>query len=319
MKYKIKKNKIEFSQNFDDPLSEDIIEDIKKCEIIYFNYDFNQPVNNLPNNIRKIIFGKKFNQPVDHLPQEIMMINFCCDFNQTIDFLPINLICLSLGPKFNQPIDNLPENLKKLTIHNFSNELNVKNFHSDRLNINDAPGKFNQKIDNLPINLKALYILTGYFNQSIDNLPKSLEILELGQKFNYPVDNLPKSLKYLTLGLDFNHPVDNLPENLKELCLSREFNHKLRNLPNIKVLYIFHKFSHSLNRLTDSIEVLNIGVQKMMNGWWGHSGKNFYFRKMFKKIPANLKIMRINSMYPHSERLKEILGDKLEIVDHLGY
>ena len=114
--------------------------------------------------------------------------------------------------------------------------------------------------------------------------------------------------------------MDNLPETLKFLCLSRDFNQKLRYLPKkIKVLFIFHKFSHSLNHLPDSIEELNIGVQKMMSGWWGHSGKRFCFRKMFKRIPASLKIKRINSLYPHTEQLKELLGDKLEIVEHLGY
>jgi len=126
-------------------------------------------------------------------------------------------------------------------------------------------------------------------------------------------------LKYLTLGLDFDHPVDNLPENLIELCLSRDFNQKLRNLPNnITKLYIFHKFSHSLNHLPDSIEELNIGVQKMLSGCWGHSGYRFAFNKMFKKLPANLKKMRINSLYPYTQQLAELLGDKLEIVDHLG-
>ena len=95
---------------------------------------FNQPVDNLPENIYKIRFGFCFNQPVDNLPKKLTQLTFGYKFNKPVDNLPKNLKYLTFNNEFNQPVDNLPNNLIELTF-GYS---------------------FNQSVDNLPNNLKYL-------------------------------------------------------------------------------------------------------------------------------------------------------------------
>jgi len=114
MNFNIEGIRLKFSSNFNEPLDEYYIEQIKKCKILCFGLRFNQNVDNIPNNIRQIQFSYDFNQSVDNLPTEIMIIDFSYYFNKSVDFLPSGLKCLSLGPKFNQPIDNLM--LKYITL-----------------------------------------------------------------------------------------------------------------------------------------------------------------------------------------------------------
>ena len=88
----IKKNNI-FVVHKNIPLNEKIIKEMEKsnCRIIEFGIQFNQPIcYNLPSVIEKIVFNEKFNkfnQPIDNLPKELKKITFGYHFNQPVDNL----------------------------------------------------------------------------------------------------------------------------------------------------------------------------------------------------------------------------------------
>jgi hypothetical protein len=87
----------------------------------FFNNDFNQPVDNLPSDLKSLTFGNNFNQPVDNLPSSLESLTFGNNFNQPVDNLPFSLEYLSMGDFFEQELnqqffDNHP-NLKCLEIN----------------------------------------------------------------------------------------------------------------------------------------------------------------------------------------------------------
>jgi hypothetical protein len=156
----------------------------KETEIIIFSEDdswsgrsyFNQPVNNLPETLTHLTFGRQ--TPVRLAHPKIMNIHNCLrchNFNQSVDNLPNSLTHLTFGNSFNQPVDNLPETLTHLTFGY----------------------NFNQSVDNLPNSLTHL-TFGARFNQQVDNLPNTLTHLTFGHDFNQQVDNLPKNLTHLT-------------------------------------------------------------------------------------------------------------------------
>jgi hypothetical protein len=72
---------------------------------------FNQPVDNLPQSITHLIFGRLFNQTVNNLPQTMTHLTFGHNFNQTVDNLPKNIIQLTLNPMvFTQSMNNISPN-----------------------------------------------------------------------------------------------------------------------------------------------------------------------------------------------------------------
>jgi len=164
--YYLNNNAIYFDNEFNSPLSGDIIELIKKVDTIYFGMDFNQPVDNLPSKtfvdshdscIRKINFGHSFNQPVDNLPNGVVELLF--------------------SSAFNQPLDNLPSSVNKIEIC----------------------GMFNHHLDHLPSNLKYLSLICG-FSQPLNNLPDSLEYIKLFcHGPNLRIDKIPPNLKTFIL------------------------------------------------------------------------------------------------------------------------
>ncbi len=112
----------------------------------FFNNDFNQPVDNLPSDLKSLTFGNNFNQPVDNLPSDLKSLTFGNNFNQPVDNLPSSLESLTFGNNFNQPVDNLPFSLEYLSMGDFfEQELNQQFF------------------DNHP-NLKCLEINEDYYS-----------------------------------------------------------------------------------------------------------------------------------------------------------
>ena len=86
---------------------------------------FNQPVNNLPDSITHLTFGRHFNQPVNYLPNSITHLTFGCEFNQSVGHqgcedincprnLPNSITHLTFGISFNRPVDNLPLFLQQI-------------------------------------------------------------------------------------------------------------------------------------------------------------------------------------------------------------
>ena len=121
------------------PITDEMIEEMKKYKKVYFGdsfnqsicdclpntithinigYSFNQSLDNLPSTIQCIYFGANniFNMPLDNLPEGLvdLDLNMCRNFNQPINKLPSSLEILKLGSEFQQSVDNLPPNLKKL-------------------------------------------------------------------------------------------------------------------------------------------------------------------------------------------------------------
>ena len=114
IKYKIENKKIIFLDTFNEPI--DNLPD--NIEEIIFGNDFNQSVNNLPINLKKIYFADKFNQSLDLLPNGLEEIEFSPDseFQQLLDNLPNSLKVLKFGFNYNRPLENLPEGLKILQL-----------------------------------------------------------------------------------------------------------------------------------------------------------------------------------------------------------
>ena len=130
---------------------------------------------------KKVVFGDKFYKPVNNLPNGITHLQFGRSFNQSLDNLPRTLKELIIAPqeiswcKFNQPLDNLPIGLECLVLKLIEN--------------------YNYNLDNLPYSLKELHLIVKRFNQPLNNLPDGLEKLTVS-KFNfYGTYSLPSSLK----------------------------------------------------------------------------------------------------------------------------
>ena len=94
-----------FFVNKDVPLSDEILQEMAKYEIVKFCDYFNQCVGNLPTGIKSLTFGSRFNQPVDNLPSGLQNLTFGDEFDQPVDYLPIGLKSLTLKRYFNQPVD----------------------------------------------------------------------------------------------------------------------------------------------------------------------------------------------------------------------
>jgi hypothetical protein len=124
---------------------------------------------------KQIILRDDFNQPLDNLPDEITHITmyYKCIFNHPMNNLPHSLKCLHiLAESFFQPLDNLPFRLVELFIGNMN---------------------YNLPLDNLPNVLKTLkFIRLSKYKQPLRNLPPSIENIIL-YKY-YPFSNEIKKL-----------------------------------------------------------------------------------------------------------------------------
>lgn len=98
--------------------------------------NFNQPLNNLPSTIKRIVIRKnndvgytKFNQPIDYLPPglEELYIHFNQEFNHPLYNLPTGLKKLFLNAfTYKQPINNLSDSIEEITIKQFDYENTYK-------------------------------------------------------------------------------------------------------------------------------------------------------------------------------------------------
>jgi hypothetical protein len=88
------------------PLNNKTLEIISRFNKIEFDKEFNQNVDNLPDNITHLSFVNSFSLKIFHftfVPSS--------DFNQVINKYPINLTHLTFGTNYNQPLNNLPNSL----------------------------------------------------------------------------------------------------------------------------------------------------------------------------------------------------------------
>ncbi len=193
---------------------------------LFFRYDYNRKVLNLPSSLYEITEFEK-------LPSSLTHLSFGDSFNQKVDLSknivnesnetpknrgvtrsfgysePLSFLThITFGKQFNQKVDKLPKSLTHLTFGDV----------------------FNQKVDKLPKSLTHL-TLGIYFRQEVDDLPITLTHLTLGYSFDQKVDKLPESLTYLIFGRHFNQEVENLPKNLVYIQFGGLFNQKVDNLP----------------------------------------------------------------------------------------
>lgn len=213
--------------NYTRAFTEEELNELKNYEILYLGDSFNQPLDNLPSNIKHITFftdaksdnWSSFNYPIDNLPSCLESLELMsCKFNQSIDYLPLSLkyLKLNIAKPFYQDnlFNNLPINLEHLCIYsNINKYCGFHNFNEEYL--------FN--LNNLPKNLKMLEIMPNTY-KPIEHLPEGLETLIIYNKvhLNYPkqtIINLPANLNMLILNFGINVDYKNIIEKM--------FNNKL--------------------------------------------------------------------------------------------
>lgn len=193
-----------FVFNDDRPFTMEDIENMKKVEILELGECFNQPLNNIPENIKTIqIVSDKENQ-------------YYPDFNQPLDNLPFRLEKLIVKlMNYDYTLDNLPVELKYL-----------KFMHTHCFQNKDL-------FCYLPSSLEYLGIFTYMFPDrkknepllDLNNLPSKLKVLEIPLDCYKDCYNLPCNLETLILhGRDnFDYKLDKkieLPNNLNMLILN---------------------------------------------------------------------------------------------------
>jgi hypothetical protein len=131
-----------------------------------FGFDFNQSMDNLPNDLEYLTLGAKFNQTINNLPLGLKTLIIGGIFSQTVDMLPENLEVLYLSGGFSHFIDNLPIGLKTLRLLGYS---------------------FNQPIDSLPNTIEILQLNPKY-KRPIYKLPSNLKSLVFDKYVECKVD-----------------------------------------------------------------------------------------------------------------------------------
>lgn len=176
--------------------------------IIFNNIYFNNPIDNLPNNIKIIEFNKKseFNHQLNNLPIELEHLWLGINYQYNLDNLPINLKSLKLIG-YNGSYDNLPYGLLELQI------LEPYKLLSNNIN--------NLKFD-MNIHLKGI--------NNLNLITPKLEILRLSNytSLDYFI-NLPLSLKklYLAGNCNFMKDIKTLPPLLEIFYIIDDYNLKL--------------------------------------------------------------------------------------------
>lgn len=150
MEYYINKECLYFTNNYNKPLSQNILDVMKKVKKIKFSQYFNYPIDNLPQNIEEIDFSSQvsflcngFNHPIDNLPMSLHTLILSNSFNQSVNYLPCSLKKIVFGDYFNQDVDNLPSSIEIL----------------------EFGWVFKKSIKNLPASLKVLKLHINYFGR----------------------------------------------------------------------------------------------------------------------------------------------------------
>ena len=115
--YRIDDNYVVFDDDFNDVLTEDILNEISKYPKIEFGWYFNQRIDNLYQGLETLKLNGFFNRPINNLPQGLNELLLGWNFNQPLDFLPQGLKELTIiNPNYSHDLLNLPQGLKKIKI-----------------------------------------------------------------------------------------------------------------------------------------------------------------------------------------------------------
>lgn len=154
---------------------------------------FNDPLVNLPHDVKKIIFKdsnggiilSQFNQPISKgmLPESLTYLTFGWCFNQPINegTLPNSITHLTLGGGFNKSLDILPASLVYLTLDYYYNSLQISNLPEHVSNVKINFGLSRRLCDSISPHIKHLTLnfcrFANDYDEPISNLPYGLEEL----------------------------------------------------------------------------------------------------------------------------------------------
>lgn len=291
------------------------IDDLSDYDEIELYGKFNESLEYLPNNIKRIYWSSQnniFNLPLDNLPSQLVELNLSSltKFNQKLIRLPSGLKKIKLCESYTHSLETLPENLEYLSIHdNYNIELanlpcNLKTLVIPRW------CKYNKSLDNLPLNLENL-IIYGEYIPKLNNLPCGLKKLYIescvtrNDKNNLNLEKLPDQLEVLCISIsNFNSSLDNLPSKLKKLTIiSQEFNQKIDNLPsNLEFLSLdlSDLYNYDLLNLPENLKTLKIiGINKQIQLVYPHNLLNLEISSTI--LAKNMNIPEtITSLYIQS-------------------
>ena len=288
------------------------------------SYEF--PLDNLPSKLKYLRLNdygsRNFDVKINDLPDSIEEIYCDIGIKEFIKF-PNKLKKLILLTNYRFKLNNLPEGLKTLSLVDYHYDLENLPPLLEELSISND--NYKCLIDNLPLSLKILNInvhKTPNFlpnsleklyisfskdsqgnDQDLSNLPQGLKFLSLTH-YKLTFDNLPDELEELELH-HYKKRIYNLPKNLKSLIISN-YDFELDNLPNNLKSLKLHYYHMELNNLPDNLEELYLPLA---------------YTKKISILPSNLKKIYIPFDNYHKdkiiEEIKDISGDKVEIIIHL--
>ena len=227
---------------------------------IYFGYlaGFDQPINNLPQNLKTLELGFYFTQSLNCLPAKLESLKIVGNFSHTLEYLPVNLKTLVIGNEFNRKIDLLPASITHLTLGD----------------------TFNHSVAKLPKSL--MYLQLGFeFNKCVNKLPKNLKTIIFGQSFNQAVDKLPNQIKHIAFGSKFSKPLANLPNSVISIKFMES------NIPN-DIPNFIEEITLFIDGLQNPISNLPVGLKKLTI--ISYSKKFDVKIKLLKNIPFNCKV-----------------------------
>lgn len=108
-----------FDTKFNEDLTSEIIDTIKKYKYVKFGPYFNKNIDELPQNIEKLFLGHHFNQKIDFLPTNLRYLGLSVFFRQKLNNLPDSLTHLTIEGYFNEEIDPLPKRIKYIEINGY--------------------------------------------------------------------------------------------------------------------------------------------------------------------------------------------------------
>lgn len=263
---------------------------------LYIGFSFDNELDFLPPNIKKLTFGSNFNNEIKQnvIPNTVQYLSFSCiNYNYSLlNVFPNSIIELYLYSNDLELEPNvIPNSVKILHISSKIKENVIPNsveflyYNSDcELDPYILPNSIIKlSIDSnitilpnvIPNSVLYLYLLYDYNQKIIPNsIPNSVIKLKFGLKFNQQIDinELPNNLKILKFGHSFNQKINInvIPNSVKYIEFNNAFNQDLTEgiLPqNIETL-ILKTFNNNPIYFPNSIKVLSINhcsINHMIN------------------------------------------------------
>lgn len=314
-KYVIENDSITFSDSFNEPLTKETLDLIKKCKKVIFGKYFNQTVNDLPEGIDHLKLGYHFNKKLDGLPSTLKELMLDMNFNYPLDFLPVGLTHLTIGcnyaTKYEHSLDNLPNTLTHLI-----------------LNLCECHKRLSNPIKNLPHSLSHLEISGSHtFTICKENgetlLPPNLRYLKINANI-VRFANLPSGLTTLifvdSFSINERLYAENLPEGLEHVQFWRNFKQPLidevsgalflpRNLKSVKFgMYFDNPLSSSDGRsyIPSGLTHLTLGFyfnRPILPGILPETLTHLSFSAHFNNelnemnLPSGLKYLRLGNYF----------------------